>query len=246
MFRQEGNLWAGKLDRDEEEEETEAAGAADEASALAPPPLRAGGNTGPKGVIEDYKQDRILKQLENEEKRRQLVEEAKRLTISGKPTTVTKLDHRDEEEEGEDEEAFMKEYREKRLREMKKEKAKKEKPLFGSVITVGRADFVNAVEKAGASTFVVVHLFSEEVEACLRVNRILVDVASQNETVKVCVGLAVAIKPKLDRDLLPAFLVYQGGDLLNSGFAIEHELGQSFGYDELCEYLRELGVADIT
>ncbi|KAJ8301993.1 hypothetical protein KUTeg_020980, partial [Tegillarca granosa] len=119
-------------------------------------------NTGPKGVINDWRE---YKKLENERKEEQ--EKERQALIKKLSMTYDEKERQKDQqflteieknlEEFEDE--FMKEYRQKRIEEMRK--ALQNVPKFGKVIALTSNDFVENIDKEQPQVTVIIHLYED-------------------------------------------------------------------------------------
>lgn len=193
-------------------------------------------NTGPKGVINDWRE---YKKLENERKEEQ--EKERQALI--KKLSMTCRSHLDDEKERqkdqqflteieknleEFEDEFMKEYRQKRIEEMRK--ALQNVPKFGKVIALTSNDFVENIDKEQPQVTVIIHLYEDKISACENMNRCLTCLAQEYPTVKFCKIKAseASLSFKFAKTGVPALLVYKSGDLIGNFIRISDEIGDDF------------------
>ncbi|XP_071784337.1 phosducin-like protein [Asterias amurensis] len=223
------------------------------ASVEAPPPpdmdFSGGGaakNTGPKGVIEDwrrYKQLETEKRKEREEERSALAKQLALTCRSYLDDEKAKDQQNDEEEEmmmlGFDQE-FLKQYREQRMREMMAT-LKHNRPLFGKVIQLNRETFVDAIDKENQGVAVIIHISSPAVPACDAMNGCLHCLAQEYNHIKFCCIHAsdVNLSQNFIQNGLPALQIYKGGALIGNFVRLSDQLGQDFYAGDLETYLQE-------
>eukprot|EP01120_Amphizonella_sp_Union-15-10_P008584 TRINITY_DN3110_c0_g1_i1.p1 TRINITY_DN3110_c0_g1~~TRINITY_DN3110_c0_g1_i1.p1 ORF type:complete len:163 (+),score=52.07 TRINITY_DN3110_c0_g1_i1:58-489(+) len=125
-----------------------------------PPPTMHDYNTGPKGVIADYKEakEKMIKRLEQERQQKlQIIEQS---TFQVK-TLKDEEEEKKNQMEDEDDEDFLKKYRQQKMEEFRKQKAQvtqKSNPMFGRLIQLSRADFVSFVEQENHDVLIIIHL----------------------------------------------------------------------------------------
>ncbi|CAD5123540.1 DgyrCDS11880 [Dimorphilus gyrociliatus] len=154
-------------------------------------------NTGPKGVINDF---RRYKQLENEKREEQ---ELERLDVLKKIqlTCRSELDDKKEKEKDEQfelnledllEDEFLKEYRQKRIEEMRKRL--ENVPRFGKVIALTKENFLDNIDKEDPSVKIVIHLYEDDIPGCEAMNGCLQCLAKEYQSVKFCLIKASSAK----------------------------------------------------
>ena len=154
-------------------------------------------------------------------------------------TAVTAAALEDDEEEEDDDSEFFKAFREKRLLELKTETRGKQ---FGSCIDVGMDNFLEEVENEDLTVLVIVHLFEPSVTACVRLNRVLDEVAPHMPTRKFLRLQGAASGMALDRVTLPILTFYRGGESVLVLAGIAQTLGSEFFTREDVEWLIESSI----
>lgn len=203
-------------------------------------------NTGPKGVINDWRE---FKRLENE--RRETQEREKKALM--KKLSMTCRSHLDDEKEKQKDEEFLeqleeidddflKEYRLKRLEEMRK--ALQNVPKFGKVIPLNSDNFVEAIDKELPQVTVIIHLYEDKVKACDAMNGCLACLAQEYSSVKFCNIKASETKlsNKFAKMGVPALLVYKGGELIGNFVKLTEELGKDFFASDVESFLFDFGL----
>lgn len=217
-------------------------------------------NTGPKGVINDW---RKYKQLENEqrvEQQKEMERLIKKLSMTCKSHLEEEADEQkqkelqdkiagkmtiraDEEEEDDDDEDFLQQYRLQRMEEMRRQLCGGRR--FEKVIDISSGEeFLRAVDEEGKSTLVVVHIYEPEVPACQAMEGSLLCLAVQYPMVKFCKvkGSAVGTSALFRTSALPALLLYRGGELVGNLVRVSDQLGDDFYATDVEALLQEYGL----
>lgn len=228
------------FDCEDEREERERLAAAIEASEnpLLEPKIRAKGNTGVKGVINDYMDHRQHVMEEAQRKKDQILRQAERWALSkpisgsvmvdrprsSNPEGILVNDDEDELAElfGSDEEMFREleveffaEYKAKKMRELLDSV-----PSFGFYQEIDDMQYADEIDQEHPSTVVVIHLFEESVPDCKWVDHALTQLAAAHPFVKFRRIRASLANARLDHEVLPALLVYKNKDLIQSLFIV--------------------------
>lgn len=202
-------------------------------------------NTGPKGVISDWRE---FKRLETENRETQ-EQERKALMTKLSMTCRSHLDDEREKQKDEEfmeqfedfEDEFLKEYRQKRIEEMRK--ALENVPKFGSLISLGRKDFIDAIDKEKPGVKIVVHIYEDKVEACKAMNGCIACLAKEYPTVKFCkMKASDALSKKFSVDGVPALLVYKSGEIVGNFIRLTDEFGEDFYATDVESFLQEHGI----
>ena len=192
-------------------------------------------NTGPKGVMEDW---RRFKQLERENREEAAAEQAK---LAKKLAMTCRTDKEDEraklkEQQVEDDlenlldDDYLREFMERRMREMMSTAAAAK--TFGRLTDlVGGEDFLDALDKEDKTVTVVIFIFEEGASGCESMRKALVALAKDYPRTKFCRVRASGL-PKLSRNFklsgVPALLVYRGGELVTNFVGLNQTLGDDF------------------
>ena len=138
-----------------------------------------------------------------------------------------------------DDEDFMEEYRNKRRAEFQR---RSKLPTFGKVTTLEAMTFVDRVEAAKATVFMVVHLCEDTIKVCRRIDAALEALAKEHVHVDF-VRLRKSDTPSgLPCSAIPSFLVYQGGELVTSVMKVADKIGEKCTKDDVEWLLAEEGV----
>ncbi|KAL3875736.1 hypothetical protein ACJMK2_033657 [Sinanodonta woodiana] len=206
-------------------------------------------NTGPKGVINDWRE---YKRLETEKR----VEQEKERQALAKKLQITCRSHLDDDKEREKDEAFLKkiekdidefedeflkEYRQKRIEEMRR--ALENVPKFGNVIALTKDDFVDSIDKEKPQVTVIIHVYEDKVKACEAMNGCLICLAQEYSTTKFCKIKATEAKLSLKFSTkgVPALLIYKQGELIGNFIRLSDEFGDEFIATDVESFLQEHG-----
>ncbi|CAH2039866.1 unnamed protein product, partial [Iphiclides podalirius] len=216
-----------------------------------PPPINnwngAASNTGPKGVLEDWRRYKQLEAENRKEMEKERIALAKKLTLSVK--TDREEQQAKEREELEDElnelldEEFLMKYHKQRMQELMSQLQKT--PKFGNVITLNDQDeFLNAIDKEDEKVTVIIHIFNSKASACTAMDGCLNILAADYPTIKFCrIEADVAGLSKYFRvDGVPALLVYKGGQIIGNFVQLATELGNDFFAADVQRFLIEYGM----
>ncbi|CAH1264415.1 PDC [Branchiostoma lanceolatum] len=200
-------------------------------------------NTGPKGVLEDW---RRFKQLETERRAEQQAEKValvKKLAF----TCRSELNDAEKTEGQEDEdveldEDFLRWYREQRLREMQQKASSL--PTFGNVLDLTRSQYVDAIDKENKYVLIIIHIFERFVPGCDAVNGCFQCLAQDHPRVKFCriQSSEADVSQTFTSKGLPAILAYRGGQLVANFLRITDQLGDDFFAGDLESFLVEHGL----
>ncbi|CAF1108124.1 unnamed protein product [Adineta steineri] len=206
-------------------------------------------NTGPKGVIGDW---RRFKQLENEKRDEQDKEKKaliKKLTMSCRSyldDEEAKKQEQEAQEKVEDEffdaeDEFFKEYRAKLMHQMQQRLLNT--PRFGKQVDLTRENFTNSIDDENKNVTIIVHVFEQSAVGCKVMNNCFQCLAEQYPYVKFC--RIQASEAQLSHNFVkngcPALLVYRGGELLSSFISITNKLGDDFVASDVESLLQESG-----
>ncbi|XP_052865368.1 phosducin-like protein [Anopheles cruzii] len=205
------------------------------------------GNTGPKGVIQDWQR---FKQLEAE-RREQDAAEKLRLLKKLSITTRTKEEDRQAEAMGEldaefrelMDEDFLLEYQRKRMAEMLAMMDRKGR--YGELIDLKTGDdFLQAVDKENKNTTVVVHIYREKYGPCVKMNEALRKLAKEYWNVKFCkfVCTDAGLSNLFKASGVPALLIYKDGQMIGNFVKLVDDLSDEFDYSDVESFLVENGI----
>ncbi|KAF9352645.1 hypothetical protein BGX34_012057 [Mortierella sp. NVP85] len=227
---------------------------ADAGSTAGYPDRETGANTGPKGVIADQKYHH-QQQLQERLSSHQAYNE--RLLAKAPMTTTYRQDAekerqekkaqglltKDEEaalDEDEDEKAILEKIRGNRLREMAwaakgngKGGPGPKKKVFGSLMEMNAAQYVNAIDAENKDVAIVIHIYSDYHPACKKLDGCLIQLAGRYATTKFT--RIKAREVDFDEEVCPTVLVYRAGELIANLVMITYELSENYDDVELEE-----------
>ncbi|OWR41907.1 phosducin-like protein [Danaus plexippus] len=216
-----------------------------------PPPVNnwsgSATNTGPKGVLEDWRRFKELEAQNREELAKERIALAKKLTMTVK--TVQEEDKEKEIDELEDEldelidEGFLMKYQQQRMQELMAQLQKA--PKFGKLQTLkNQDDFLSAIDKEDVKVTVVIHIYGHNVKACESMDGCLSILASDYPAVKFCrIAVDVAgLSRHFSVEGVPALLVYKGGQIIGNFVQLATELGNDFFASNVEKFLIEYGM----
>lgn len=213
------------------------------------PPLNQQANTGPKGVIEDW---RRFKQLETEKKEEN---ERERLALAKKLALTCRSEREDREAEeslnnlgldDDDDDDFLKEYMKKRMQEMV-EAAVINKKHFGNVFNLANGDgFLEAVDHPEhKNVLIVIHIWEQGHQSCKIVDECLKTIAKEYSHVKFCriqASTCSGLSQHFKAAGVPALLVYRSGELISNFVRLTDTLGDDFYSSDVESFLIENGI----
>lgn len=205
-------------------------------------------NTGPKGVIKDWQRFKQLETEKNEEKERERLQLMKKLSITAKTSA--------EDQQQRDQDTFdaelaellsddtLLEFQRQRMREMMERCGQQQQ--FGKVIALNNGDeFLNAVDKEGALTSVIIHIYENHLTACKVMNQCLNKLAEEYPQVKFCkiFGSVAGLSKDFKSGGIPALLIYKAGNLIGNFVRVSDDLGgDDFFASDVESFLIEHGM----
>ncbi|CAG9530893.1 unnamed protein product [Cercopithifilaria johnstoni] len=176
-------------------------------------------NTGPKGVLEDYKIRKA--QLKEEESKRyeEIIARAKMCTLSG-----------------ESENCNLEDIRRKRLLEMKDRLY----ALRKIDELTDKEQFLNYIESS-QDRWVLIHIYDDDNEGCMTLNKVFNTLAVRHPTFKLGKVLpsTIGLSSQFKMQALPTLQVYRNELLVGNFIRITDQLGENFTADQLIHFLSE-------
>lgn len=221
------------------------------AASAEPPPINnwtgQASNTGPKGVLEDWRRFKQLEAENRAELAKERVALAKKLTLTVKPEHQVAEEKKIEELEDElselmDEE-FLLQYQKQRMQELMSQLQKA--PKFGTVTTLNsQEEFLNAIDKEDTKVTVIIHIYNINTVACETMDGCLNVLASEYPGIKFCRIAAdmAGLSRHFRVDGVPALLVYKGGQIIGNFVQLATELGNDFFATDVERFLIEFGM----
>lgn len=218
-------------------------------------------NTGPKGVINDWRKFKQLEVEQKQEQKREMERLIKKLSMTCRSDLDLEKDKEKQKEladkikgkmtmqeynmlqEEEDDEDFLQHYRMQRIEEMRRQLCRGKR--FAQVYELnGGEDFLEALDQEDQSTLVMIHIYESDIPGCEAMSGSLMCLAQEYPLVKFCSVRSSAISTSaLFRDsALPALLVYKGGDLIGNFVRVTDQLGEDFFAVDVEALLQEYGL----
>lgn len=181
-------------------------------------------NTGPKGVIQDFKKRSLSRsdtlQSHNE--------------VDSIEAEFQELLH---------DESTLNHYISRRLAENKK--LQSSLPTFGQVYHLrSGGELLDAIDKENPNVLVIVHIYTKYSKSCANLNRCLNELSADLKNIKfVTLDASVtALSSTFKENGVPALLAYKKGDLLKSLVQLEELLDRNFEAYQVKELLSDNGL----
>lgn len=160
-------------------------------------------NTGPKGVINDWRKYKQLEVEQKQEQKKEMERLIKKLSMTCRSDLDLEKDKEKQKElqdkikgkmtmqeynmlqEQEDDEDFLQHYRMQRIEEMRRQLCRGKR--FAQVYELSSGeDFLEALDKEDKSTLVMIHIYEPEVPGCEAMSGSLMCLAQEYPLVKFC------------------------------------------------------------
>lgn len=209
-------------------------------------------NTGPKGVVEDWQYFKKLQAEQREEKAKECIELAKKLTLT--VSTAQEDEQRIQQEEIDVEfaelmsEEFLQEFQKRRIAEILKQQQQQTDSLKdgGQVVQLNsHQEFLDCIEKTiPFNTKVIIHIYDRSLNACKTLSECLKKLATDYGWVRFAqISIEVAgMSQEFRKNGLPALLVYQNSNLIGNFVRLSDELGDDFYASDLENFLIDQGI----
>ncbi|MBN3302368.1 PHOS protein, partial [Amia calva] len=118
-------------------------------------------------------------------------------------------------------------------------------PKFGCLYELESGEqFLETIEREHRLTFVVVHIYDDEVKGCDALNNCLTCLAAEYPSVKFCKIKAcnTGAGDRFSDSVLPTMLVYKGGELVGNFLCITKHLNEEFFAVDVEAFLNEYGL----
>ncbi|XP_068770716.1 roquin-2 isoform X2 [Struthio camelus] len=218
-------------------------------------------NTGPKGVINDWRRFKQLETEQRQEQRREMERLIKKLSMTCRSHLDEEADKQKQKElqekingkmtlqeynmihNDEDDEEFLQRYRKQRMEEMRQQlySGQQFKQVFE--ITSGEA-FLDTVDKEHKSTLIMIHIYEDDIPGTESLNGCMICLAAEYPTVKFCrvKSSLIGASTRFTNNALPALLIYKAGELIGNFVRITDQLGEDFFAVDLEAFLQECGL----
>ncbi|WAQ95714.1 PHLP-like protein [Mya arenaria] len=202
-------------------------------------------NTGPKGVLNDWREFKRLETEQREEQERERQAMMKKLQSHLNDEEEKKKDKEFLQDLEEFDDEFLKKYRQKRIEEMRR--VLENSPKFGQVIQLDKSCFINEIDNEKKTVKVIVHVYEDNVEACRSMDGCIKCLAKEYVNIKFC--RIKATEAKLSRKFsstgVPALLIYKGGELIGNYIRLSDEFGEDFYATDVESFLQEHGMLPV-
>ncbi|XP_061149960.1 phosducin-like protein [Syngnathus typhle] len=218
-------------------------------------------NTGPKGVINDWRKYKQLEVEQKQEQKKEMEHLIKKLSMTCRSDLDLENDKQKQKElqdkikgkmtmqeynmlrQEEDDEDFLQHYRAQRIEEMRRQLCRGKR--FERVQELaGGEDFLEALDEEDKNTPVMIHIYEPDVPGCEAMSGSLVCLAREYPLVKFCSvrSSTIGTSPLFRNGALPALLVYKGGELIGNFVRITDQLGDDFFAVDVEALLQEYGM----
>lgn len=218
-------------------------------------------NTGPKGVINDWRKYKQLEVEQRQEQKKEMERLIQKLSMTCRSDLDLEKDEQKQKElqeklqgkmtiqeynmlqQGEDDEDFLNQYRLQRMEEMRRQLYRGRR--FQQVYELGSGeDFLEALDMEDKSTLVMIHIQEPGVPGCDAMAGSLLCLAQEYPLVKFCSvrGSSIGTSALFRGSALPALLVYKGGELIGNFVRVTDQLGDDFFAVDVEALLQEYGL----
>lgn len=258
--------YSSSEDEDSEKEEEQAIepGGQGQSSAELEPEVSQDGlsiNTGPKGVLNDWRRYKQLQTEQQAAQRREMEQLIKRLSMTCRSHLDEEKDQQrqkdlQEQIDGkvspqdtsspdppEDDEDFLQQYRRQRMEEMLRQQRTGQ--CFGQVLDLSSSEaFLDALDKEPRHTLVLVHIYEDGVRGVEALHGCMACLASEYPAIKFCrvKSCLLGTSARFTGSALPALLAYRAGELIGNFVRLTDQLGEDFYAVDLEAFLQEFGL----
>ncbi|XP_056144677.1 phosducin-like protein [Lampris incognitus] len=218
-------------------------------------------NTGPKGVINDWRKYKQLEVEQRQEQKKEMERLIKKLSMTCRSDLDLQKDKEKQKDiqdkikgkmtlqeysmlqEEEDDEDFLQHYRMQRIEEMRRQLCRGKR--FEQVYELNSGEeFLEALDKEDKSTVVMIHIYEPDVPGCEAMSGSLLCLAQEYPLVTFCSvrSSAISTSALFRGSALPALLVYKGGDLIGNFVRVTDQLGEDFFAVDLEALLQDYGL----
>lgn len=214
-------------------------------------------NTGPKGVINDWRRYKQLETEQSNEQKREMEQLFKRLSMTCKSHNDEEKDKQKQKEleekingkmtmqeynmlNKEDDEDFLEQYRKQRIEEMKQQLCHAQ--VYKQVFDIRSGEeFLDTVDKEPKNTVVIVLIYEDDIPGAEAASGSVICLASEYPGVKFCRVKCslLGTSSKFTQNALPALLVYKSGELVGNFVRMTDQLGDDFFAVDLEAFLHE-------
>ncbi|KAJ1967402.1 hypothetical protein IWQ62_001887 [Dispira parvispora] len=219
-----------------------------------PPGPHQGPQTGPKGVLSEYRHHRLQQRAERQLKEAQWMEklggtyrrqaprgetDASTVNAQGEPKRSDQAESDDEDLDELLDDDVLERYRQQRMAQWHTRQAQ-QTPRFGTVEEITEAEYVDVIEKVSHAVPVIVHVYEPVVPACRYINQILDHLASTFVHCRfVRIRASATGQSKFTPDVLPIIIGYRDGVLIDTIVRVSDYVPEAFTQDDFVSLLQE-------
>ncbi|KAJ1658697.1 hypothetical protein IWQ61_002105 [Dispira simplex] len=221
-----------------------------------PAGLHQGPQTGPKGVLSEYRHHRLQQRTESQLKEAQWMEklggtyrrqapmaETTSFTVNERGESTT-LRNNQAESDNEDldellDDDVLEQYRQQRMTQWRTQQAQ-QILRFGKVEEITEAEYVDVIEKVSPAVPVIVHVYEPVVPTCRYINQILDLIASIFAHCRfVKIRASATGQSKFTPEVLPIIIGYRDGVLIDTIVRVSDYVPEAFTQEDFVGLLRE-------
>jgi hypothetical protein len=192
-----------------------------------PPPGNGGPQTGPKGVMNDYKMFEEECRHGQKERNRIIAEHAKRMCVA--PTPHNLSDDEDDE-----------------LAKLRRERYEKMRQLrFGRIEELtDKYQFLNVIDNGIEDELIIIHIYREDLEACTLLHDALLMLSGETKDAKYYRVKAICLNTSdnFERNALPTLQIYLKGEIIANFVRITDELPEEFDNKDVYNLIQKRNV----
>jgi len=205
-------------------------------------------NTGPKGVLKDWRRFKQLETEKREEAELEKIALAQKLSLTCRSTNDDdKAAKKDADIDAELEEllddGFLEAYMQKRMQEMMESTQNVKR--FGRVVDLFSGEsFLDNIDQEDKRVTVVIMIYEPNSDGCTAMNGSIECLASEYVNVKFCkiLSTAAGLSKHFKASGVPALLIYRAGQLMGSFVRMTDQLGDDFFANDVESFLIEHGM----
>ncbi|XP_051907896.1 phosducin-like protein [Hippocampus zosterae] len=218
-------------------------------------------NTGPKGVINDWRKYKQLEVEQKQEQKKEMERLIKKLSMTCRSDLDLEKEKQKQKElqdkikgkmtmqeynmlqQEEDDEDFLQHYRAQRMEEMRRQLCRGKRFERVQELASGE-DFLEALDEEDKNTPVMIHIYEPDAAGCEAMSGSLACLAQEYPLVKFCSvrSSAIGTSPLFRDGALPALLVYKAGELIGNFVRLTDQLGEDFFAVDVEALLQEYGL----
>ncbi|XP_065655546.1 phosducin-like protein isoform X2 [Hydra vulgaris] len=200
--------------------------------------------TGPKGVIADYRRHSAVVEHEKEVSKLKYIEEVKKKSFIADPNKFANVEEEPNKHDikngsfDDDDEDFLKNYHKKRLHLLEKE-SKNNGTKYSKLFDMSGEDLLEKIENPCKDEILVVHLYDPKVSACVTMNKCFEYLAVQYPYIQFTKVLAkkAGLSLNFQMKALPTIQVYKDGNLIGNFFNMQDKLDTDFHPSDVENFL---------